>query len=52
MKHVASPPRCAELFRDGYTDLCQFTLEKRTGNHEPLWAARNRIRNCTRAFDF
>jgi len=20
---------CAELFRDGYTDLCQFTLEKR-----------------------
>jgi len=19
---------CAELFRDGYTDLCQFTLEK------------------------
>jgi cyclopropane-fatty-acyl-phospholipid synthase len=23
---------CAELFRDGYTDLCQFTLEKRTGN--------------------
>ena len=27
---------CAELFRDGYTDLCQFTLEKRTGNQEPL----------------
>lgn len=21
---------CAELFRDGYTDLCQFTLEKRS----------------------
>jgi cyclopropane-fatty-acyl-phospholipid synthase len=20
---------CAELFRDGYTDLCQFTLDKR-----------------------
>jgi cyclopropane-fatty-acyl-phospholipid synthase len=19
---------CAELFRDGYTDLCQFTLDK------------------------
>jgi cyclopropane-fatty-acyl-phospholipid synthase len=19
---------CAELFRDGYTDVCQFTLEK------------------------
>jgi cyclopropane-fatty-acyl-phospholipid synthase len=19
---------CAELFRDGYTDICQFTLEK------------------------
>ena len=27
---------CAELFRDGYTDMCQFTLEKRTGNQEPL----------------
>jgi len=20
---------CAELFRDGYTNLCQFTLDKR-----------------------
>ncbi len=22
---------CADLFRDGYTDVCQFTFEKRAG---------------------
>ena len=26
---------CAELFRDGYTNLCQFTLDKRQGESSP-----------------